>query len=172
MSSGLAPLWATAQLVLCFTGISVVQDKQLHMRAATGIPEDFSCARDGAFCSWTLLPKKPEVLIIEDTLKDARSRPCQVQSQAFKMWDSILSTGLCRVNPCTVTAEISSVDHLSVLWHCFLRASSFAGSRHWIMCRAPTDFAFMPEHPLWLQTVPALGLCENFNQIADQSMCF
>ena len=50
----------------------MVQDKQLRMRAVAGLPLDFSCARDGAFCSWTLLPRMPEILVIEDTQQDPR----------------------------------------------------------------------------------------------------
>lgn len=56
------------------------------MRAATGLPADFCCGRDGAFCSWTLLPKNPEILVIEDTIKDARSALYQAFGNLQQHW--------------------------------------------------------------------------------------
>ena len=42
------------------------------MRAAIGMGDGYTCSREGAFCSWTLLPNSLEVMVVEDATKDAR----------------------------------------------------------------------------------------------------
>ena len=60
-----------AELVLC-TGISIIQEKKLVMCASVGLPDGASIERHKAACSWTLLPKTPEVMVVEDMLEDSR----------------------------------------------------------------------------------------------------
>ena len=53
-------------------GVSIVQDDKLKMKASAGLEPEFCCPRQNAMCAWTLLPKVPEVLVIEDMSKDPR----------------------------------------------------------------------------------------------------
>ncbi|KAK9816932.1 hypothetical protein WJX72_007171 [[Myrmecia] bisecta] len=51
--------------------LSVVEREWVHLIAVTGMP-NLDLPRDSSFCTWTMLPKTPEVLVVEDTLRDAR----------------------------------------------------------------------------------------------------
>ena len=53
------------------TGVSILDKDRLFYKALVGIPR-CSHSRDTSFCSWTLLPPVPEVLVVEDTLEDRR----------------------------------------------------------------------------------------------------
>ncbi|KAK9868321.1 hypothetical protein WJX84_010923 [Apatococcus fuscideae] len=55
--------------------ITLVEDKLVYGKASHGgLRSENPLPRDVAFCSWALLPKNPEMLVVEDTLLDGRFR--------------------------------------------------------------------------------------------------
>ena len=51
--------------------IAIVDESRLWFKSEQGL--GCSCVdRHSAFCAWTLLPKYPEMLVVEDTQLDAR----------------------------------------------------------------------------------------------------
>lgn len=120
-----------------------MQDKTLRMRAVEGLPADFNCARDGAFCSWTLLPKRPELMVIEDTMQDPR---CTFGSHRKLKMETFKASNPEGVDVCKL---LSVTDSLIC-----------PGFRRWTTSRDPTACASMLEPRCWLQMGRAWGLCK------------
>lgn len=55
--------------------VSIIDEYRCWMKARAGLPFD-EAPRDIGICAWTLVPPHPELLVIKDTLEDARCVGC------------------------------------------------------------------------------------------------
>ena len=59
------------RMPLC-AAVSIVERDRQYSKSTGGTQERWSTPRHMSFCAYTFLPKLPSVLVVEDTLKDAR----------------------------------------------------------------------------------------------------
>ena len=57
------------------TAVSIVERERQYSKSTGGKQQRWSTPRHMSFCAYTFLPKLPSVLVVEDTLKDARCAP-------------------------------------------------------------------------------------------------
>ena len=81
--------------------VSLVDTERQWFKSIQGLPGVTETPRTTSFCAWTLLPKNPEVLIVQDAMEDERWRqappnlPCPAQTRlAWHGWHGTLDKGL------------------------------------------------------------------------------
>ena len=61
--------------------VSLVDTDRQWFKSIQGLPGVSETPRTTSFCAWTLLPKNPEVLIVQDAMEDERwEKPSASQS--------------------------------------------------------------------------------------------
>ena len=70
--------------------VSLVDTDRQWFKSIQGLPGVTETPRTTSFCAWTLLPKNPEVLIVQDAMEDERWRPVAPNlpcpSQTYTVW--------------------------------------------------------------------------------------
>lgn len=60
--------------------VSLVDTDRQWFKSAQGLGEVKETPRTTSFCAWTLLPKNPEVLIVQDAERDERCTPAPART--------------------------------------------------------------------------------------------
>lgn len=69
--------------------VSLVDTERQWFKSIQGLPGVTETPRTTSFCAWTLLPKNPEVLIVQDAMEDERWS--QVPPDLpFPAWSSVM----------------------------------------------------------------------------------